>query len=546
MTSSTPETASAPADFPTSSDPVSHLLTSIPSMQSLVHTALRHTCWIAALSLGSPAALAQLPHPIAPQILHGPAGTLASGLSISADTRHAPSGPQSIPDHVFLRPPSLAFGAPYPWTATTTVAYGEVPYSLQAMFPNHWSTIEIDAHCTGRAMIPPITPQGGVDMSGYPWSERWFGLVVSVSNDSLGEPGSVFEMMRGGPSGTRALGSDLVSHYWEDSHGIAGALIGSTLLESSREDMGFPLDEDVDALDYTIGVNYFTPGLLSRFFFEETGQYLFSVSKEWARSAAAAGFLPAGALPDPAAIYRIQWLGPATGWSQPMVHKTRAELGLYPLSNPLGEFEDIDALAVGSPDRVIYSSKRAAGHNQVLVYWGVPLASPVSLKANDTTLASVALGLRDDDEMDGTCPIDPEPANTLGNTFGTPTEQLFGRVPGPWNGPPMGASTTLISSVDASNQLNGLALILELSGWGNSSPRSGSVDLYVNFGSPGNETAYSVVASYARNASQDVMEFPILLPPTFPSTAVGFAFAFRPAGFTLPEATSLTSRVQAP
>ncbi|MCP3915179.1 MAG: hypothetical protein GY711_06470 [bacterium] len=396
-----------------------------------MHRSLSHTTLAFALPLAlAPPAVSQGIQ-TNPNVRRGPLSALAAGLSISEFTRTTTTDP------LLVKEPLDQTGSPIAWNTTTTVHPAD--YTLMTLFPDDYDAIEINAMSTGNDVIPPIDEFGTPNVTAG--TGRWFGMIVSLTNDMTGTPGSVVEARQAaGP-----VGADLFSHYWVGSR-LAGPLVGATLFEMGREHIGLEAGAELDAVDLGLGVNAFdTPPPTSppNLFFGHQDRFYFSVSTDCVGNLSqpfAKDQSGVGVNADAAVIYEMIWDDPTTGilgWGDITVYRDRGQLNLHP-TDPA---EDVDAVAV---DRIlstiIFSTQPAGTRSQLQVLrhdtsTGI-FIGPVPLTDRNRVEVTEHFSLQSSvDDFDGVCTVDPE-SFQIGARVGTPQDSSLS---GP---PPMGISVT--------------------------------------------------------------------------------------------------------
>lgn len=353
----------------------------------------------------------------------GPSSSLAFGLSLRAP------GPETT----LVKAPLRQSVPPAVWISTNFPTSPD--YSTAAQFGSTIANLVwIDAHSTGNDVIPSLDPISGIPI--LTTNANWLGVVVSIRDGEVGQQGSLYNRASG-PN--RHSGADLFSYFFTESTGIAPSLPGSTLVSQTREMMGFDTatDEDIDALDFAIGVRGFSQVTPPTILFANPDEYYFSLTPLSASAingvggpafATGAGGVPAPA--HPAAIYKITW---ANGqWSAPVVYRSEVELNLT------DNDDDIDGLAVDPASGVVaFSTQLVTGRSQLMVYH--PLVGRFDLREGDGTLATVHLGGIDDaTDIDSICILDPTEYEDDPSHFGVPVADN----PIPVGGSAMGLSVT--------------------------------------------------------------------------------------------------------
>ena len=293
-------------------------------------------------------------------------------------------------------------------------------YSIDTIFGALAGVIELAAASTGNDLMPAVLPDGTLVMN-----NQWYTLSVSVSNTSPGASGSHPARIVGG---SNSPGAELYTLYFIDSVGLEEVLINTNHSERSRTQLGLqapslpPLQRpDVVGLDIAMGVIAFDPQMRSTELFPTRNRFYFTVTPDCV-PALGPSFAIDPTLPpanntvpaDPATIYETSWTyaGGAGSWSQPVIFRSPNDLGLDP------EVDQIDAITV-SPDgdSVVFSTQLVTGRNQLLVQQGLTM-TPQPLKASNGMEATQHLGLTEDDDVDGTCGIDPKGPGTPSGSVG--------------------------------------------------------------------------------------------------------------------------------
>ena len=356
----------------------------------------------------------------------GPTSGLAFGLSLRG------TGPETVLVKAPLRQAT-------PPTAWSRAKFPSGPkYSAADQFQSLASLVRIDGHSTGSDIIP------NVDVNGIPMVQAlggWMGVVVSVKDGQAGKPGSLIEAAK---AAGRSSGSDLFSYYLTESTGIASALAGETHVSQTREMMGLGSNsgEDIDALDFGLGVRSHAqqtePGIL----FANGVDYFFSVTPLSAtllnvhtNGAFALDPLQAWVPAHPADVYRLIWSNGA--WTGPFRYRSALnDLGLT-LPN-----EDIDGLAVDPNTGVtVFSTQVVTGRSQLQIH--DPMYGTFPFRELDSSLVTEHIGGIDDlTDIDSICILDPPENSPYSAFFGTPvSDSSFNAF-----GPLMGLSVTRASS----------------------------------------------------------------------------------------------------
>lgn len=375
----------------------------------------------AAAILLAPQLFALSPTPNNPNRQRGIASALPLGMQLAPGSSASTSG-------LHIKEEGRQLGFPRPWTVANYPDPGGGPwvdYSSTAMFGSFAQHMEINGHSSGNAFIPGLDENNVPSVGGM---GTWMSVIVSVSNDSIGAPGSAIRRRTKGTlpgTGARVTpGSDLVGYYYEESTGLPAGLAGSTLVEQAAEGMGLPgSNEDLSALDLGLGVNTRNIGTSSMLFFPSRNHYYFTVSKASVPGINAHGIAISqafaetqGGSPVPAnaaTIYRTTYNG--SYWETPVEFRTPADLGI------VAGIHDVDALEV-SGDTVVYSIDKnvPAGYfdlpSQLMIRegasgYGGPRYPLMSYEGPGGATAEVVdkTGATDDtSNADGVCIIDPE------------------------------------------------------------------------------------------------------------------------------------------
>ena len=353
-----------------------------------------------------------------------PASALAAGFSVRSGS-----------DAQLMKGPGRQLTVPTGWTRMRFPTGPD--YTSSKLFGSLAPYVIVDAMSTGSDIIP--TPDG----NGVPnliSNGRWMGLVASVRNDSAGLQNSLIEEAR---QGGRSNGSDLFSHYFQESSGIDSNLAGGTFVSQTQELMAISGSalEDIDALDFGLGVRSFggLPAGSDPLFVEHDSFY-FSVTPQSALilNAVTGSQFATDQFSNPvpahaADVYHLDWTG--SQWTGPYLYRDWQTLGLLTV-------DDIDALAV-DPIRgtTIFSTQVVDQRSQLLInefVWGT---QPLATRESGTTVVSKVTekvgGVDDTTDIDAVCILDPTEF-TYSAYFGTPTAWLSGTA----LHSPMGLSVT--------------------------------------------------------------------------------------------------------
>ncbi len=459
---------------------------------------------------------------INPNNRQGPGSALAAGLSLDV-----PAGQE----RTLVKAPGNQLSPPTQWQRSQ-FQYGP-DFSLQAMFSALAADIEIDAHSTGNDVIPKLDAQGVPHLT-RSGQESWLGVVVSMGAhqsgaDAQGLPGSNVERARNSGRSNR---SDLFSFYFDESSWIHPTLRGTALVEQSREDLGFPSGgtEDIDALDFGLGVTSFAGATTPSLFFSRRGDFFFSVTPACVPNLGSKFALNGNAqeVPaDPGVVYHITW-SPALGWSpKPSIYRTLDELGL-------DDGDDLDALAVDmGNDTTVFSTQLVAGRSQLLVHDVARGNGHTELQNHPTPTTkaktTTKIGSIDDtDDIDAVCIYDPREL-ALGTHMGTPTgwADLTGV------GQPLGISITRAESISEDGRE---ALLIQTTGWGGTTPSNAQVFLWISADYdpllPWSNATWHLVDTTGkpRRLAENATEFIIDIPPNVSMPGLAFMTVLVGAG----------------
>jgi hypothetical protein len=421
----------------------------------------------------------------------GMGSSLAAGLSLK----------NTSTEEIFAKSPNTQVGTPPAWSRQLFPTGPD--YSLTAMFgADVAAVIQISAQSTGSELIPPLNAQAVPDIQS-PLYRTWMAVVVSVDNSARGLPGSLIERRRNRPSGRSTPGAELYSYYMEGSQGIDPLIVNKALVEQTSERIGYNGSQDIDGLDFGLGVISYasgpTPGMFQNqvdFFFALDDSCISAVNTT-VNNKFTASLQPANS----ATAYRIQWSG--TSWSPVYEYKTPADLELA-----IGE-DHLDALAV-DPGRgnVIFSIKLRQGdtRSQLRIHGPLPNGNPTVANLTNYSGQKVTtrIGSNDDtDDIDGVCVLDPE-REVLDQYLGFAIKTLpLAGIPLD----PMGLSITRARKSGIET------LFMQLTGWGPHTPANSTVGLFlVEDGQLGPQ-----LAQLPRTKLDDALDYSIPIPPIVPN-----------------------------
>lgn len=439
---------------------------------------------------------------------------LASGLALGLSLGDAPG----ITDHVRVKAPLVQSTVPPAFDPT---AFPHAPdYRVAEMFDG-WLTnvagfpielLDLDAVSTGADLIPFPDGNGTPDLS-----QTWLAVTVSVDAGTQGAAGSLIEARRLAGKNTA---SDLVTYYFDGGVGLDPALQGQVLLEQRAEHLALG-SEELDGLDFSLGVASHLQPLSPPLFFPRTAEFYFSLHPDavvpinlaTASSSVSFAFDGGGSgLPEVHAgsIYRVSWDSGTGAWSQPELYRSYSELGL-------AAQDDLDALSVDAGrGTIVFSSdlasSTAGGWSQLRIYTpddGTGSPAVMDLQDGPDTRVADELGVGNDEtgNVDAVCDWDPEPGQVFFD-FGVPVPP-FVMVE------PMGLSMTRSSGAPGAVPLPGQygtdQVRLQATGWGGlTGEPAGTVDFWFSIldgtTNPGQWTPPALLASVPRSAGQAVVQ----------------------------------------
>lgn len=418
----------------------------------------------------------------------GMASSFASGLSLDAVGR-------GDSESTRVKSPGMQTTAPPAWSSASFP--NDPNYSLSAVFGALDALVEVTGHSTGNDLI------AGVSSTGVPvLNFSWLSINVSVSNSAIGLPGSLVRARRTSSDPRQTPGSDILSYYVQSSQGIAGTLAGSTLMEQPAEAISYAGNEDVDALDFAMGVLAHSQPSGGAPLFPYVGSFYFSLAPSCVaavNTACGGNFALDGLVhvpADAATIYRSEWDPGLLAWHSPAVYRSAAELGLV-----VG-IDEVDAVAVNEgTGLVVFSTQLVRGRSQLLakaVGQGV-----VALTEQDGTRVTTKIGIIDDrDDIDAVCIIDPEIGLLTTHAANPIADGVANKQIG------VGLSVTRAGKLDR--------WTAQVTGWGEATPQACIVSLLVSdnyvVGQGPWSATWSPVATEDRQAWDDVTEFELVRP----------------------------------
>ena len=470
---------------------------------------------------------------LAAQATNWPHQGAASGLAAAISLESTPT----ISEGIRIKAPLDQSAPPMNWTRTQFSSGPD--YSLPAMFGSALAPwVEIDAESSGNDLFPaPLAgspPSGELDFS----AGRWLSLTISIKNSSPVVSQSVFDAIKMADIND-PLGADLVSYYFHASSGLDPSLIGATLPAQLRQQIRLTNGEEIDALDFGIGVLLHSGYQTGSRFFPHTTNYYFSLDPSCiaAINSLLKNKFANGKPADASTVYRLGW-STLSGWSLPTEFCTSSTLNL-------GETDNLDALCVNESalttagsTRIIFSTQLKTGVSQLRVYDsqttpGGPVDLMTRLDATTLVPATEALGTKgtsndDTTDIDALCGIEPE-SGFYDFLYGTPTSVplFFGQ--GFLNPLGISVSSSGDTSIGVTSQLN-----VQVTGLTSVSPGSGVVTLLIRHDTNTNSSVWLPVTTVARMAGEDSVEFTILN-PALPGLTFSLAAAYIDNGGALSE-----------
>lgn len=473
---------------------------------------------------------------LGPLTNQGFASALAHGHSLDSSVAPGHFG-------LFLKPPAhqplIPIGDTYP------VFQDGASYSLDSLFGDFAPFVDINGHSTGSDDIADF-----VEGAGTPTLDggRWMHVTVSFDNSATGLPGSLIRRRTNVQGGRTTPGSDLIGYYFSDSAAIDQSYIGSTFLEQAAEDIGYSVAQDIDALDWSMGVmgsssaSSWPAGL-----FSGGNAYYFSITQASAEAinqqAGSLGFFAKDAggnsvRANAATIYLISWEPSSNGqppfsWNSEIVeYQTASELQL-----DLAR-DDVDALAVNASTGVTIFSTRIRPEIQAvpqLQVYQTGWRAPEALKDNGVPVTSKIGSSDDTDDIDSVAIIDPEIDQADVPTFAShlaspgPVDGLGGVI-GSAQGPDtMGLSVTRGRWVPNRVGVDEYHFA-QVSGWGYGHPVDGTIRIYQSFDyqpyDPGAGATWQCIDSKPRFRTDSVTNFRLPLPsgPSIPNEHLAIAY----------------------
>lgn len=425
-------------------------------------------CSLAAFVPLAPVASAQAADEYVPaKVRRGALSAMAVGISL--ESAGSGAGGNTVESMLF-KPPLDQSTAP---GSFDPVMFPEGPdFRHDVMFPTNHADVHIDAFSTGNDVVPNVNVNGIPDLTSPVM--RWMAITVAVAPGIQGLPDTLYNPPSGGVAQNNS--GDLVTYYLEGSNGIPGTLVDKVHLEQSREHLGFPTGSGpiVDAMDWAMGIQTFSPASRLGEFFKFDNHYFFSVTPASALSLLSTLAEDASGNPVPThagVIYRMRWqeIAGAPGtyeWTKPTVYKTLSNLAL-------GSTDDLDGIAVDlGHQTVVYSTQVVPGRSQLLVEQsrtGQPQVAGIPLRNESTEPITTALGSRDDlDDIRAICTIDPEP--------GVPDKMIASPLLALWPGQHMGVSMlrTQLSGPNSDD------LVIQSTGWGDAPDGVGFVQIHLS------------------------------------------------------------------
>lgn len=342
-----------------------------------------------------------------PQPFRGIASTWAAGISV----RNSNVG--TSPDPILVKVPGVSSTAPAPWAPVPNVSVAD--YDINVLFPNH-PNIDLDGFSAGQSIIERHQGNGVPDFGSQ---TAWLSLTASVSSGSQGLGGGHIRRVTGFNIDP---GAELIGHYFKDSVGLGPGFEGSTLIEATKLELGYDINDsvDIDAIDYSIGMlTYNQNTAASTFFLNNQTQFYFTVSRDWAntQSLPFAYSTPTATTPTinahPGDVYVMTWTG-TTGqpWANPTVYLSHNDLA------PNNAQFDLDAIDVDPGNKtLIFSATKESGlASQLMIFQEAdpnaqkhvagqssrPLRSKAGLITQEISVSD------NGDEITAVCSFDPE------------------------------------------------------------------------------------------------------------------------------------------
>ena len=494
----------------------------------------------------TPAAIAQSaplnvpPNYINQDVYRGMHAALPVGISIASQT-----GPEAI----FAKregdrtTPPMAWGPNSERRATS--------YDPALLFPDPVlrSLVSINAWSTGNDFLPHIDATGRILVF-----SNWVSISVSFTNSS----GPVLEPVadliaqrhaRMNPvQGRTTPGADIYSYYLPGSIGISQRLVGNTVVEQAAEHNGVGPQDEIDAIDYGMGIFSFEGAQQSNLVYRNRNEIYFSLSANsamqinthfagsnihFAKTGASGSWV---ASVDAATVYKMDWNPDVREWSAPYVYRT-SELMINGLGEPTlnGDY-DVDALAVDSAQGyVVFSTALGNGTDplpsQLMVsrpLLATPHAGPTStlvLKDGNDDRIGGKVGSGDDTtDIDATCISDPEAFDIdthLGTSLTEVDTTLIAQIlPTVQLGDPLGISVARVGSpLDANGYPSeeiSEEFFVEVTGRSTPGSPGGALHYFVGFG-PG--SANNVLPNLDNPAT--VLSWNPLPPQAWNPTVIG-------------------------
>ncbi|MEM8709780.1 MAG: hypothetical protein AAGG01_02420 [Planctomycetota bacterium] len=402
-------------------------------------------------------------------------------VALSAD-----GGPTSgsMIDPMLMKLPTNQNGAPQPWAPLHNVGAPTpvIPnYSMEAIFGDDAEFIEIDGHSSGGDLIPYPDSLGAPAVSQA--TDNWLAYVLSVKNGSEGQEDSYINQV----SQTRPVGAELLGFYASGSQNIDTSLVGQTTVEHTALSLGYPAQapEEIDALDFNIGINTASPANVNAWMFPNTEEFYFTITfattVEWFTRYGSAPFATYGSTsrePRPGDVYVVYWEG--NGWSEIDLYRSAEDLGLE-------FFEEVDALSVSRYNGVVIFSTELNGlypnRPQLLINTGMPGSTTELMDldsgGNYTPVTDQVDLSNEKDDVDGVCGIDPEGKDQYDPSGGiavtSVTKSNNPALAGIFGDDPMNLS--MQRGVLAAGGADHISV--QVSGWGNAQPTAGQIQLFV-------------------------------------------------------------------
>ncbi|MEC7582673.1 MAG: hypothetical protein VYE77_00010 [Planctomycetota bacterium] len=279
-------------------------------------------------------------------------------------------------------------------------------YNLQSMFSQIstvdgralYSLIDIDAMSSGNDKIP-VNTNNEVDPN---LLGGWVAMALSVSPGSVGQVGSPVRSRSITSTGASA---DSFSFFFDGSGPVIGpALDGETMLEQTAQHMGFdattPLD--IDASDFFLPVIIMNPSQIGGPFLTQFREFYFSVTPASAVEINLSFPGLFGAPLHAADILRMDWLAGLNEWSDPVMYRSGAQLGL----STAPAQDNVNALMYDSQTNTLIFSTDEPSQPRFLVQRNLAVGSQPLLRLGGDSIPE-GIKIQGSDDIDALCGFDP-------------------------------------------------------------------------------------------------------------------------------------------